>query len=228
MSVFVSFSGSTEKLQEALRDKLEKRKTQKEGVISDFGACLGVRYIDEPMIAMKTTERCVPGDRIVIYGDAGMGKTTLLKHLTSSWLDSTSKVAQQFKFLIPVPMRLLRERSIMDIISKDTTLISPSNADSLKQSMDLHKSAALFLLDSYEELRFEEIYKLFPNSTVIATSRPGSQRTKMQQQMYTCMTTQLQLILVQEHIERHFEEHEDAVRSALQAFLTDPYQFSSL
>lgn len=105
-----------------------------------------------------------------------------MKHIAWSWLDENSKLAEDFKFVFIMLMRLARERTLMDIITKDLELVPASSKDQLHRSLDLNENKIIFLLDSYEELKHDEneeldnliTRRLFPGSRVIVTSRPGS------------------------------------------------------
>lgn len=124
----------------------------------------------------------------MIYADAGMGKTAMLQYLTESWLDEKSSLAQRFKFVFLIPMRLIRGYSLLDIICRDLQLIPSSSMTTLEQAIELHAHSTLFLLNSYEEVPdfdFDYIDKLIKGellsrSTVIVTSRPGSKLTQFQ------------------------------------------------
>lgn len=135
----------------------------------------------------------------MIYADAGMGKTTMLKHLAESWLDENSTLAQRFKFVFLIPMRLIRFSSLMEIICMDLKLIPRCTITRLEQAIELHSHNTLFLLDSYEEVpnfEFDDVDKLIkgellPRSTVIVTSRPGSKLTQFQPKLCQLFRAQL-------------------------------------
>lgn len=191
-------------------------------------------YIDQPLTARKITEdtrkqeqldvssitqlleNVSPGDRIMVYGEAGMGKTTMLRHLALSWFNNGTAIwGQRFTFLFLILMRLVRSHSLLDIICTDLKLIPLSCMDRLEQSLDLNPSRILFLLDSYEERYFpteviERLCKggLFGRSTVIVSSRPGSQLVDLQSQISPLVTVQIE-DLPEEEIKEIIESYSD-------------------
>ena len=142
-------------------------------------------------------EQCKEGGRVIIYGEAGSGKTTALQNIALWWLDGLA-VLQSYDFVFLVPLRLVQSHSIVDIICLDCQLLPKEFGDSLSRAVAAKSKKVLFLLDSYEELtapRVEELTKLISRdliaqATVLITSRPGSQLTHTEPT--PCIRAQLQ------------------------------------
>lgn len=212
-----------------LQEKLREWKTPLED---------GINYIKQPITLHSNSdqlvelEQCLSGNRIMIYADAGMGKTRMLKYIAQTWIDGNWMSLQKFKYVFLMPMRLIRERSIAGHIIEDIGLILPKDVRSLKQSLDKHEDKILFLLDSYEELAFqtEEIDRLIvgdllERSTVIVTSRPGGPLTKLQARLdqSKCIAAQLNDLpeqKVQEIIRCDFPEESNDETSGSDAFVS--------
>ena len=143
-------------------------------------------------------EKCKEGGRVIIYGEAGSGKTTALQNIALRWLDGQMAVLQSYEFVFLIPLRLVQSHSIIDIISLDCQLLPKEFRDSLSRILAMKSEQVLFLLDSYEELpsvRADELTKLISRdlnaqATVFVTSRPGSQVTQIK--LTPCITAQLQ------------------------------------
>ena len=134
--------------------------------------------------------------RIIVTGEAGSGKTSLLRHIANSWLQ-TEEVPYDFVF--HVPLGKSRCHSISEIICQDLQLLPVQCIDSLSEMLCLSSKHILFLLDSYEELRHKTkaLEKLitgdmYPHSVVVVTTRPGSNLAEITQRMPIRIETQLQ------------------------------------
>lgn len=138
-----------------------------------------------------------------MYGAAGMGKSNLCRQIAHLWAEGDQQIGQRFQYVIPIPMRLARSHSLLDIICKDVKLIPDSCKDRLQQELELNSANVLFVLDSYEELShteyFEELNKLirgdiYEDSSVILTSRPNKQIDKIASSIKPRITAHLQVL----------------------------------
>lgn len=161
-----------------------------------------------------------PCERIMLYGDAGMGKTELLRRIVQSWLDETSDVAHRFTFLFLLPMSMVRSYSLNTIICRDIGLL-PQCESGLHKLLSQHSDRVLFLLDSYEDLHFDisDINKLikrdlFPRSVVIVTSRPHSRLTELEQGVYPRFEALLQDLL-EENVRKECSEMSTSMDTSL-------------
>lgn len=180
-------------------------------------------------------DNSLSNERILIYADVGMGKTTLLRHVARLWLQK-SEAMRQYKLVFLVPMRLIKSYSLIDIICNDLKLIPVRCKDKLQQSLNLKSNNVLFLLDDYEELspRNEEIDRLIrgqllQNSTLIVTSRSRDVLMEMQMQSSTCIVGQLKGLpeeKVREITQRQFAQQQ--VSAGLTRCLQKPINLALL
>ena len=134
--------------------------------------------------------------RIFITGEAGSGKTSLLRHITNSWLVGREV---PYDLVFHMPLGRSRSHNIPDIICQDLNLLPKTWKESLSQILEMEAVRKLFLLDSYEELFFptEELEKLikgelYPDSTVVVTTRPGSKLAEFQPRVFPRVELHLQ------------------------------------
>ena len=120
---------------------------------------------------------------VLIYGDEGIGKSTSINHLTSTWTNR-SALAGRFSQIYLMPIRQINRTasSLEHIICRELKLVPPTQERAVRRFIEFNAPAILWLLDGYDE-RIEHgteqltINKLIsgeyaPKSTVIATSRP--------------------------------------------------------
>ncbi|XP_071952566.1 NLR family CARD domain-containing protein 4-like [Antedon mediterranea] len=127
-----------------------------------------------------------PGCKALIEGQGGIGKTTILRHISYTWatLNKFNIFEGKIVFLLCV-RDLEKDEDICDLIAKqldmtdfnlDTDL--PKDARVIKKFIKKHENKVVLLLDGLEELRFnnQSVISLFrknslKKSTVILTSR---------------------------------------------------------
>ena len=156
---------------------------------------------------LQLLEQSPRNARIIVTGEAGSGKTTLLRHITNSWLQTEAL----YDLVFYIPLGRSRSHDIEDIICRDLDLLPKKWRDSLSEVLEGRAKRILFLLDSYEELRNEtkELENLitgdlYPHSTVVVTTRPGSHLSDITQRMHTRIETQLQ-DFSEEEMERYIQ-----------------------
>ncbi|NVJ52454.1 MAG: NACHT domain-containing protein [Campylobacteraceae bacterium] len=110
--------------------------------------------------------------RAMIYGKAGVGKTTLCQYIVYNW--AKGKLYQEFKYVIYVKLRNLKKDGVFNLIRR--TYIDLYSSKNIHDELKPHLSKTLFLFDGYDELNSElanyfkgEIENI-PN--YILTSRP--------------------------------------------------------
>ena len=142
---------------------------------------------------LKQSPRNAP---IIVTGEAGSGKTTVLRHIVNSWLHPEEF---PYEFVFHIPLGKSRSHNVPDIICQDLKLLPEECVDSLTQALAMQSKKVLFLLDSYEELHHETkalenliTGDLYPHATVVVTTRPGSRLTGITERMSTHIETQLQ------------------------------------
>ena len=118
--------------------------------------------------------------RILIEGQAGVGKTTFVSLIVYDWACGSLNL-QHFKLVLFMELKQMKGNLKSDIFD----LLFPRDfyysADQLFQYITANQESVLFILDGYDEvnpslLRDVEdliVGKIFRNATVVVTSRPG-------------------------------------------------------
>ena len=142
-------------------------------------------------------------DVIAVFGEAGMGKTTACRDIIEAWTEKKNERYQgmndMFKLALYIPLRRIEssKRCITDLICDEHELgfLPLSHATALRAA--LKSKRTLIILDSYEELAkdFDNIHQLikgdlYPMSTVVITSRPGSDLAKKLPTSHICAQLQ--------------------------------------
>ena len=156
----------------------------------------------EPITIEQMFDRLRDGKesrKILIYGRAGIGKTTLIHKIAYLWAQN-SLWRNKFDYVFWLPLRKLSkwERSAIGDIEClikaicDCCLPRDNNTKSLRQILDLtHNTKTLFLLDGYDEIVFrdnedsvvKDLINIVLEKTsnyVIMTSRPNAVDTSWQ------------------------------------------------
>ena len=141
------------------------------------------RYIDASELLRKGSDSLR-----VIYGHAGIGKTTLLKHISRAL--ARKEVESDYTLVLYFPLRektVSRAKDLEGLLSYYTSGDKKLDLSELSQSlMDTSGKDVLFIFDGADEVRellltqnssiFQEIIqgRSLPQADVIVTSRPGS------------------------------------------------------
>ncbi|XP_071945180.1 uncharacterized protein [Antedon mediterranea] len=128
-----------------------------------------------------------PGCRALIDGEGGIGKTTILRHLSYNWATATQSIkAFEGKIVFLLSVRDLdKDDNISNLIVKQLDMEDfnlktdlPEDPRLIKKFINKHDDKVVLLLDGLDELRFNNpsIISLFKKnnleeSTVILTSR---------------------------------------------------------
>ena len=130
--------------------------------------------------------------RTLIYGQAGIGKTTLIHKIAHMW--ANNEIWQgKFNYVFWLPLRQLTNKNyhtvedfIYDTCTKNVGGVSKPEIDATKRAIsniigNNHQDQILLLLDGYDELDLEKypyakdiIDKLFMFKNYILTSRPNA------------------------------------------------------
>ncbi|XP_033113371.1 uncharacterized protein LOC117113941, partial [Anneissia japonica] len=136
--------------------------------------------LDDVLGIIKT-----PSCKVLIDGEGGIGKTTLLRYLAYKWSTESDETFKG-KLVFPVNIRDMEEgEDILDVIVKQMNLENfnlktnlPNNPNLIKRFIRKHDDEIVLLLDGLDELRVrnESPISLFrkeelENSTVILTTR---------------------------------------------------------
>ena len=141
------------------------------------------RYIDASSLLRKGSDNLR-----VIYGQAGIGKTTLLKHISQAL--ARKEVESDYTLVLYFPLRektVSSAKSLEELLSYYALGDKSLDLSELSQSlMDTWGKDVLFVFDGADEVRdllstqsgsiFQEIIqgRSLPQADVIVTSRPGS------------------------------------------------------
>ena len=218
-----------EDLQETLGRKLEEWKSTAESQILEHR---GERelHISRPIKASVIYERRnktkkyqdilqlleeSPRDAriIIITGEAGSGKTSLLRYITRVWIEE-NRIKNNLAFYIPLGRT--QSPTIPDIICYDMELIKTRFKDDLSIALQREKSRPLFLLDSFEEMSTKHEAKelkqlirneIYPHATVIVTTRPGSKLKDVTKDLFPRIEANLEDFSrdeVSQYVEKYF------------------------
>ena len=132
----------------------------------------------------KVNSRQVPVRKVLVEGDAGIGKTTLCTAASEDW--AKGKLFQQFELVLLLPLRY-KEIALAGSISELLKLLHSSSSirESVASYLEENEGeAVLIIADGWDELseseRHEEsfLFKLFfvqfPFLSVLLTSRPSA------------------------------------------------------
>ena len=141
------------------------------------------RYIDASELLRKGSDSLR-----VIYGQAGIGKTTLLKHISRAL--ARKEVESDYNLVLYFPLRektVSSAKDLEELLSYYTSGDKKLDLSELSQSLiDTSGKDVLFIFDGADEVRellstqnssiFQEIIQgqSLPQADVIVTSRPGS------------------------------------------------------
>ena len=155
-------------------------------------------YCELPVSVIDNIFRKVNGDQesralnlqknlVRLLGDAGVGKTTLVKRLTWLWANRKNELSASYKLLFFISIRKVKEGTVMDILSH-LSLLPPSPSPTKQKSLQdrlyeylsrpENAKQTIFILDGVDESDIRnELHKLiegqlFTGSTVLMTARP--------------------------------------------------------
>ncbi|XP_078598198.1 NLR family CARD domain-containing protein 4-like [Branchiostoma floridae x Branchiostoma japonicum] len=132
---------------------------------------------------LTTAPRC-----ILIEGEAGGGKTTFLSKEALDAVSQKTELGRRHDIVLLIRLREVREGETIEEMVWDQCVPKTTegiDVNSIRAILQRNKSRVLFLLDGYDELRPEaraarqaipELLsgKLYPNSTIVITSRPSA------------------------------------------------------
>ena len=140
------------------------------------------RRVLENYIQLFNPEMRNEGERILLKGDPGMGKTTLMKKITHDW------VRGRFTDVSVVSFVMLKSvkpgEAIENVILKQTPVLEGNDVtpDQVRRILERFSSRCLLVLDGFDEQgqgRNVDVISIiegrkYPNCKVIVTSRPHS------------------------------------------------------
>lgn len=146
-----------------------------------FYECIGVRY-NGKVISTETVNNLLEiGNKIIITGTGGIGKSTLLRHLFLNTIAETSYIP------VLIEIRMVNTMDVEQISAK--TLIYENLVNNGFKIEDeyfdysMEQGAYVILFDGFDEINREKIQKVtneitslsnrYPDNKYIITSRPG-------------------------------------------------------
>ncbi|XP_033114176.1 uncharacterized protein LOC117114597 [Anneissia japonica] len=157
--------------------KIKSTSIRKEGRSTSLAEVLDV---------IKSTDSC----KVLITGQGGMGKTTLLKYIAHQWATNGVHNAFAGKLLFLLTIRDIKANEhsldiiIKQINTKELILKNKLPSNSIETFLTNHANEIVILLDGYDELEKdnEDLINLFKGlqlqeSTVVITSRPDNTTT---------------------------------------------------
>ena len=182
------------------------------------------------------------GALVTVYGDAGLGKTAMLRHIAGLWQKNQKddKIARLYDLVFCLPLRHRRPaKSIVDVICQ-MELVPQKYKGRLEQVLDMPAKKALFLLDSFEEVPQKDVTEdlkrilrreEYVTQTVVVTSRPGSKLSELQQDITPRIVAHLQ-VLPKDQITQYIQkwnlprDAEESIEDLGIAFLQRPINLS--
>ncbi len=205
--IFVNLAIIKEKKEEKGKNKIINR----EALLSSY------EEIHKPKEPIEINELVNKSKKSLIYGKAGIGKTTLCKYIAYKW--SKKELYSEFEYLIYIPLREWKKDGIKGAIRDYYYSLDEKNI-----SIDLNANKTLLLFDGYDELDgdkkkalIDEIDKYDLTHYLITTRPYGYQKSDFRVDEYfeTIGFTDED---VEKYIDAFFKENNDKAKS-LKAYL---------
>ncbi|XP_071943856.1 uncharacterized protein [Antedon mediterranea] len=164
-----------------------------------------------------------PGCRALIEGEGGIGKSTILRHLSYNWATGQSIKVFKGKIVFLLSLRdLEQDDDILDMIVKEIDMKDFSRCTQIIKKVPFqnvlmtHEDNLVLLLDGLDELRFNNpsVISLFRNkylekSTVILTSRSESIDEFVKESNVHVRVKGFNDESIGKYIDKHFEYFEE-------------------
>ncbi|XP_066294781.1 NLR family CARD domain-containing protein 4-like isoform X1 [Branchiostoma lanceolatum] len=130
---------------------------------------------------LSSREDCPNPKHILIWGAAGIGKTTILAKLLQVWTNESSEALKKYDLVFEIALRQVKKsQSLVDCIFDQ---LLPYDVDFTKDDLSgfiKDNDKVLIILDGYDEFEIEESgeiysllnYNILQKSTVVVTTRP--------------------------------------------------------
>jgi hypothetical protein len=167
--------------------------------------------IHKPKEPIEIKELINTANKSLIYGKAGIGKTTLCKHIAYKW--AKKELYSEFEYVVYIPLREWKNDGIKGAI-KDYYY----SRDSQDLTLDINSKKMLFLFDGYDELNGDKKKTLISDiehynlTHYIITTRPyGYQKSdfRVDEQFETIGFTDEN---VEKYIEGFFKENSEKTK----------------
>ncbi|XP_035685222.1 NLR family CARD domain-containing protein 4-like [Branchiostoma floridae] len=191
-----------EKCQDALKNHYRKRRGKiqllpwnKDNTINVDDICTSVdlmvhnkcgtdfkrESVDSIEDMFSSREDCLNPQHILIWGAAGIGKTTILAKLVTAWTNGSSVALEKYDLVFEIALREVNKspslvNCIFDqLLPKDVDFTQDDLSEFMKDN-----DKVLLILDGYDECDVEQLgeiysllnYKILQKSTVVVTTRP--------------------------------------------------------
>lgn len=186
-----------------IQDKKEEKENNK--LISRDAFLSSYEEIHKPKEPIEIKDLIDTSKKSLIYGKAGIGKTTLCKYIAYKW--AKDELYQEFEYVVYIPLREWKTGGIKGAIQDYYY-----SRDSDKLIIDIASSKMLFLFDGYDELDSDrkkllrdEIDKYVLTHYIITTRPYGYQKNdfKIDEQFETIGFTDEN---VDSYIDNFFDE----------------------
>ena len=188
--------------------KEQKEEKNKENLINREAHLSSYEEIHNPKEPIEIKELINTANKSLIYGKAGIGKTTLCKYIAYKW--AKEELYSEFEYVVYIPLREWKNNGIKGAI-KDYYY----SRDSQELTFDIKAQKILFLFDGYDELNGDKKKALIKEiehyalTHYIITSRPyGYQKSdfRVDEQFETIGFTDEN---VEEYIEAFFKKNSE-------------------
>lgn len=193
----------------------------------------GTRCIQKPLESyydiFSSRPGCAKPRRILVEGEAGVGKSTFLCKIAYDWSTNNSKL-QKYTIVILVELKQMKGGFKDAILQQLFPTDFPIPLTQLLSHLANHQENVLFLLDGFDEANFsclkhlQDILngRIFRNSCVVLTSRPGKtahiQRMMDTRLVITGFTTEN----IRSYVFKYFQDDADTAEVLLSEMETNP------
>ena len=125
------------------KEETKDKRLNREAFLSSY------EEIHKPKEPIEIKELVSKSNKSLIYGKAGIGKTTLCKYIAYKWAEG--KIYQEFEYVIYIPLREWKNGGIKGAITDYYYSRDENNI-----TIDFSSKKILFLFDGYDELNSDK------------------------------------------------------------------------
>lgn len=192
----------------------------------------GMKSVQKPLVTyqemFKTRPGCAKPRRILVEGEAGVGKSTFLYKIAYDWSMCNNELP--YKIVILVELKQMKGAFKDTLVQQLFPIDFPIPKAQLLNHLVTNQENVLFLLDGFDEANasclkhLQDILsgRIFRNSCVILTSRPGK-ATHIQRLTDTRLViTGFTIENIRKYVFKYFQDDDDAAESVLSELETHP------
>lgn len=193
----------------------------------------GMRCIQKPLASYHemflSRPGCAKPRRILVEGEAGVGKSTFLYKIAYDW-STNSKSVLPYTIVILVELKQMKGAFKDAVVQQLFPIDFPIPLVQLLNYLAAHQENVLFLLDGFDEANssclkyLQDILsgRIFRNSCVVLTSRPGK-ATHVQRMMDTRLAiTGFTTENIRSYVFKYFQDDADTAEVLLSELETHP------